>query len=412
MKTDVLVLGAGIVGTASALELQRRGRSVAVVDLREPGAETSFGNAGFVQSEAFMPPLFPRQLATLVRYARNKSIDVHYHATALGGMLKPFFQYWRNSAPDRAMQIAKARAPLISRSTADHLELAAEVGAQDLYHQTGFVQGFRREEPLAALIESIRPICEQFSVPFDVMDADLLHAQEPNISRDFIGGVHWTAPYTVRDPGDLVAYYAQAIRNGGGVIARGDAQSLERHAEGWTMPSSEGPIVAREVVICLGPWAPPVVAKFGYRPPMFHKRGYHLNYAAAPGALNRPFADSDHGYVLAPMRHGIRLLTGAEFAPVSAPSTPVQIGRAEPLARAALPALGMAADSTPWLGARPCMPDMLPVIGAGSERGLWYAFGHAHQGFTMGPTTGVLLAQLITGEEPFTDPKPYRPDRF
>ena len=412
MRTDVLVVGAGIVGTASALELQRRGRSVAVVDLREPGAETSYGNAGFVQSEAFLPPLFPRKLATLLRFARNRSVDVHYHPRALGALLGPFVKYWRNSSPLRAMGIAHARAPLISRSTDDHLRLAAEVGAADLYHHTGFIQGFRREESLATLLKESSEACREFSIPFDVLDAERLRGAEPNLAHKFIGGVHWTAPLTVRDPGDVVRLYAERIRENGGVVAQANAHALGKAGSGWSLPSSQGKIASREVVICLGPWTLPIVKRFGYRPPLFHKRGYHMHYSSATDALKRPFADSDRGYVLAPMRRGIRLLTGAEFAFADAPATPVQIARAEPFAREALPALGETIDPKPWLGARPCFPDMLPVIGASAERGVWYAFGHAHQGFTTGPTTGVLIAQLITGEEPFTDPGPYRPDRF
>ncbi|WP_143137340.1 NAD(P)/FAD-dependent oxidoreductase, partial [Burkholderia ubonensis] len=70
-------------------------------------------------------------------------------------------------------------------------------------------------------------------------------------------------------------------------------------------------------------------------------------------------------------------------------------------------------DPQPWLGFRPCTPDMRPVIGpAPAHRGLWFAFGHNHHGLTLGPVTGRLLAEMMTGETPFTDPSPYRADRF
>jgi len=90
----------------------------------------------------------------------------------------------------------------------------------------------------------------------------------------------------------------------------------------------------------------------------------------------------------------------------------VQLERAEPLARELLP-LGEKVDETSWMGVRPCMPDMLPVIGpVPGQAGLWCAFGHAHQGLTLGPTTGRLLADMMGNEAPFLDPAPYRPDRF
>ncbi len=65
------------------------------------------------------------------------------------------------------------------------------------------------------------------------------------------------------------------------------------------------------------------------------------------------------------------------------------------------------------MGARPCTPDMMPIIGpAPGQAALWYAFGHAHHGLTLGPTTGRLIAEMMTGDRPFTDPAPYRAERF
>jgi D-amino-acid dehydrogenase len=112
------------------------------------------------------------------------------------------------------------------------------------------------------------------------------------------------------------------------------------------------------------------------------------------------------------MNRGIRLTTGAEFAALDAPKTPVQLDRAEKVARTIFP-LGERLDPEPWMGARPCTPDMMPIIGkAPRHDGLWFAFGHAHHGLTLGPVTGRVLAELITGEEPFIDISAYSPQRF
>ena len=115
---------------------------------------------------------------------------------------------------------------------------------------------------------------------------------------------------------------------------------------------------------------------------------------------------------LAPMNRGIRLTTGVEFARRDAPPTPVQLQRALPRARALFP-LTEAVDAKPWMGARPCLPDMLPVIGrAPRHAGLWFDFGHQHHGLTLGPATGRLLAEMMTGETPFADPQPFAVERF
>ena len=123
-------------------------------------------------------------------------------------------------------------------------------------------------------------------------------------------------------------------------------------------------------------------------------RGAEASAPAGEAKLNHPILDTERGYFLAPMRRGIRLTTGAEFALRDAIRTPVQLGRAEPIARELIP-LAERLDVEPWMGARPCTPDMLPVIGrAPRHANLWFAFGHAHHGLTLAAVTGRLLAEM------------------
>ena len=122
--------------------------------------------------------------------------------------------------------------------------------------------------------------------------------------------------------------------------------------------------------------------------------------------------DTDNGYCLAPMEQGIRLTTGAEFADRDAEPTPVQFDRLMPAAEGLFP-LGAPVEPTPWMGSRPCFADSRPVIGrAPGLSGLWLAYGHAHWGLTLGPVTGRLVADMMTGTTPFCDPAPYRAERF
>ena len=112
------------------------------------------------------------------------------------------------------------------------------------------------------------------------------------------------------------------------------------------------------------------------------------------------------------MTRGLRLTTGAEFARIDDPPSSAHIDRLEPFARELYP-IGERLDAEPWLGRRPCLPDMLPVIGqAPRHKGLWFDFGHQHLGLTLGPISGRLLAELMTGAAPFVDPAPYAIERF
>jgi D-amino-acid dehydrogenase len=217
----------------------------------------------------------------------------------------------------------------------------------------------------------------------------------------------------VADPGAVGKAYADLFVRLGGRLMEGEARSLEQTASGWRVATREGWIEGRNVVIALGPWSNDIFRRLGYRIPLGWKRGYHMHYSARGNAtLGRPVIDAHYGYALTPMAKGIRLTTGAEFTARDAPKTPVQLARVEPLARDIFP-LGERAESEPWLGRRPCLPDMLPVIGAAARHeGLWFDFGHHHLGFTLGPVSGRLVAEMMTGEQPFTDPAPYRADRF
>src|SRR5215213_384441 len=116
MRKDVVVLGAGIIGVSVALQLQKRGRSVLLLDKRQPGLETSFGNAGLIQREGVYPYGFPHDFGALLRYALNRTTDAHYHLSALPRLGPFLFKYWMHSRPQRHEAIARLYARLIERS--------------------------------------------------------------------------------------------------------------------------------------------------------------------------------------------------------------------------------------------------------------------------------------------------------
>jgi D-amino-acid dehydrogenase len=156
-----------------------------------------------------------------------------------------------------------------------------------------------------------------------------------------------------------------------------------------------------------------VLSPLGLRLPLAVKRGYHRHFRVRGNAsLTRPVVDADLGYCVTPMEQGLRLTTGAEFAARDAPATPAQLERLMPAASALFP-LGEPVEPAPWMGSRPCFADSKPVIGpAPGQPGLWLCYGHAHWGLTLGPASGRLLAEMITGATPFCDPAPYGAERF
>jgi len=413
LRADVLVLGAGMVGVGAALHLQQRGRDVILVDRHElAGEETSFGNAGLIECASVFPYMFPRDFGLILQYAMNRAPQVRYRPADLPTFLPWLMRYFLASSPERAMHSAMAELPLIRRSLIEHEALIAEAGVPELLRRTGWIKLFRSQATLAAAAADFER-ARQYGVTGEVLDTGAIAAREPNLTGDFAGAVYLPAPAFVPDPGALAKAYAALFRRKGGRFAVGDARRLEQDAAGWRIARPDGAVVAREAVVALGPWSDLVFRPLGYSIPLGIKRGYHLHLAPRGNAvLHHPVLDSDFGYLLAPMNRGIRLTTGVEFARRDAPPTPIQLERALPRAHALFP-LGEAVDAKPWIGARPCLPDMLPVIGkAPRHAGLWFDFGHQHHGLTLGPATGRLLAEMMTGEAPFADPGPFAVERF
>lgn len=410
-NTATVVLGAGMVGLGTALALQQRGHAVTLVDRKPPGRETSYGNAGIIQREAVEPYAFPRDLSKLLKIATGQSNDANYHLDALWSLLPPLARYWYASAPARYAVIAQAYSRLIAQSIEAHRPLIAAAGAEDLVDRGGWRQVYRGVADFAATADAAQALARQHGLDVAVLDGAALAAAEPALCSPLAGGIHWRDPWSISDPGELVARYATLFQQRGGRFVHGDALSLRPQGSGWSVRTDDGPLEAERMVVALGPWADTLIRPMGYRLPLFVKRGYHRHYAT-PLRLNMPMLDVDNGVMLAPMSRGLRLTTGAEFARLGAPPTPVQLQHAEGSTRRLI-ALGDPVETEPWLGARPCTADMKPVIGpAPRHAGLWFNFGHSHQGFTLGPATGQLLAAMMDGERPFTDPAPFLPSRF
>lgn len=411
MDCQTLVLGAGIVGVCCALHLQAAGQSVILLDRDEPGRGTSHGNAGLIERSSMVPYAFPRQWSRLLRYGLNQQSSMRFSPMFLPRLAPWLLQYWRQSSPANLAEAARAMRPLIERCVEEHDVLVEASGMSGLIRAKGWIEFYRDRDEFDVAVADARTY-DQYGLRYDILEAAQLREREPDL-KGVVGGIHWLDPKTVSDPGALVRGYAALFVKRGGVLLQGDARTLRQQGSEWMADSDEGTVHARNVVIAMGPQSAEVFSRFGYRIPLAIKRGYHMHYASQPGAeLRHSVIDAQAGFVLAPMARGIRLTTGVEFAASDAPINEIQLRRCETIARTLYP-LGARLDAEPWLGRRPCLPDMRPVIGAApNHEGLWFNFGHAHHGLTLGPVTGRLLAELMTGAPTFTDPAPYSPGRF
>ncbi|TDR06398.1 NAD(P)/FAD-dependent oxidoreductase [Marinomonas communis] len=394
---EFIVLGAGMVGISSALALQEVGHTVTVVDRIQPGLESSFGNAGIIQTEAVEPYALPQDISTLWRYAIGQTNDVLWKLEPTLRMAPALWRYFLNSATDKHRKISITYAKLAALATADHAPLIEASGSEELIIRNGLAMLYRDEASFEKEKARAERLEREFCVRSRIVDGVTYQAEEPALKQAPAGAIHWLDSWSCKDPGGLTQAYAALFEQRGGRILHGDASSLTQTTTGWVVKTEQGIVGAEQVVIALGPWSPELLKRFGYRIPMVYKRGYHGHYQETTH-LNRPFLDVANGVLAAPMSRGIRVTTGAALVDLNDPADPEQLERGVNALRSLLE-MGERVQEKQWYGTRPCMPDMLPVVGKAPKHDrMWFHFGHGHQGFTQGPTTAKILMADIAGE--------------
>ena len=393
---DFLVLGAGMVGIGAALALQAQGHAVRVIDQRGPGEETSHGNAGVIQAEARAPYAMPRDPATLLRYGLGRSNDFRLDPSVLPGSARALLDYFRRSAPARYAEVIPHYAAIIARATDDHGRLIAEAGADALIRRTGLGEIYLTAQGFDARVQSATGFAETHGLALRCVTGNDLRTEEPALIHSPAGAVVWDESWSTSGPGALVRAYANLFETRGGTILKSAVHQISETVSGWRVERDGGHLSAEHLVIALGPWSPAMLKHLGYRVPMVLKRGYHGHYDMQ-GQLARPYLVADHGVVISTMARGLRITTGAHLARTKAPQNLAQLTHGAAAVGKLVELNGPVPDSQ-WHGARPCLPRMLPMVGrAPNHEKLWFNFGHGHQGFTLGPTTGVLLAEIVDG---------------
>jgi D-amino-acid dehydrogenase len=407
---DVIVLGAGIVGVSAAIAARQRGLSVVLVDRREPGGETSYGNAGILSSGSISPLNNPSLWNALPKYLTNQHPALRFDLAWSLRNVDWVVRFLANAAASRLRPRATALHGLIGASLKLHRDWIVKADAAQRIRETGWLKAWRSDADAAAKAE--QALLTEFGIASQLLDRQAMSALEPNIVPVYKVGLLHTQTASVDSPGAVVKAYARMFAGLGGEIRRSDIKAIVPDGEGWRAALADGEITARHVVVALGPWSGDLLRPLGYRVPMAFERGYHREFKPNPArSLLRPIHDAEASFLMTPMEQGIRVTSGVELADRDAPSSFAQLDQVVPAARAVVE-FGDAVGE-PWRGARPTLPDSLPMIGpAPRHSGLWLAFGNQHIGFTTGPATGAAIAAMIGGAPPPFDISAFAPSRY
>jgi D-amino-acid dehydrogenase len=407
------IVGAGIVGLSSALYLQKDGHRVEIIDYRQPGTATSFGNAGVIVASAIEPTSTPGVLKEIPHYLLDPTSAVRVRWSYLPQIAPWLLRFLLESRQARVHHVAAALKPLLAGGYSAHLELARLAGTSDLLRPTGWLKLFRTERGFAKT-ELQRRLMDMHAIRYEVLKSDEIHQLEPHLARIFVRGLFSGDSASIKLPKRLLEGYTRAFLQAGGAFIREQVQSLHPLEDGrLALRCDLGVREFDAVVIATGAWSKRFCQMLGDKVVLDTERGYHLSIEPGEaGEIRRPLCFPEDSFVMAPMEEGIRLTSGEEFAGLDAAPDFSRIRRLLPKAREVLPGLSDQV-SREWMGRRPSTPDSLPVIGRSpSAPQVIYAFGHHHLGMTLGPLTGRIVAQLVRGEKPDFDLSPYAIDRF
>lgn len=412
-RSDVLVVGGGVIGLSCALALARGGRSVTVLERATPGAGASHGNCGTITPSHALPLAQPGVIAQGLRWMLQADAPLRIAPTLDPQRLAWLARFASNCSHAQVLRTAPAKAALLNRSRA-LIEAFVHAEAIDCeFAHDGALQVFRSQRGFDAGCAELE-LLRAHGVPVEAWDRARVEREEPALRPGIVGGLYWPNDAHLR-PDRYVAALAARARDAG-VVIREQAEVTGFDRSGGHI---RGVRVGQEtrststVLLAAGAWSPAVARDLGLRLPIQPGKGYSITYSRPAQTPRRPLVLAEPRVCVTTWGSGFRLGSTMEFAGYDQSMNRVRLDALVRGARQFLHHPVGPERVEDWWGWRPMTPDDLPIIGASTRiANLWFATGHGMLGMSMSNATAELLAAQMLGQDRVIDPRPYSPARF
>lgn len=413
-RTDVLILGAGVIGLSCAWQLLKAGRSVRLIDRVGPGSGSSHGNCGTITPSHAPPLAEPAVIGKALRWIGRADAPLYIKPRwdpALWAWLLRFARQCRAAEVER---VGRHRAELLLRSQTLLEAFLAETGIDCEYRSEGLLYAFRD----AASLDEYAPLPGQLAalgLHAELVDQTRLQQLEPALRPEMVGGLLHAQDGHLR-PDRLLAGLVERVQALGGIIdAPAEAAGFERRrdrVEAVRLRDGRR-LQARDTICALGAWSPTLLRQLGLSVPIQPGKGYSITYRRPQHCPRLPLVLKERSVCVTTWDSGYRLGSTMEFSGYDASLNPRRLEALERAAREYLrEPLGAEVEER-WYGWRPMTPDDLPLLGSvPGLQGLWLATGHGMLGVSMSAVTGLLLRQQLLGEACDIDPAPFAPGRW
>ena len=406
-----LVVGAGVVGLATAFHLRKDGLGVTVVDRDPEGDKASFGNAGGIGITEVVPAAVPGVFWRVPGWLFDPLGPLALRPSHAPKLIPWLWRFSRSAAPREVQRISAALGALNLRVYDDLLPMLAETGLSAELYRKGALSvyeseaGYQRDRAEWALKHSLGiETCE--------ISGDEARQMEPALGPIVERAIFTPQWGHVTDPKRIVDGLRRWLQANGVEFVRGEVSSIAMSGPPSVALSDGRGLSAGKVVVAAGAWSGSLARGLGDPVLLESERGYNTTLPTPAVVLEREVIFAERKFTATPLSCGLRIGGAAEFAGLTAPANYRRSQALVTLAKRYLPGLE-AAGGTEWMGHRPATPDGLPVIGPSRRHAsVLYAFGHGHVGLTQAATTGRLIADLASGRPPVLDLTLYSIARF
>jgi len=413
MNAPVIVIGAGIVGAATARTLQRTGHSVILLDSAEPGNATSFGNAGFLSLDSLIPLARPATLKKVPQMLMDRNGPLTVHPPSLPWLVPWMARFALAAISNDEVQKGKAafRSLMVEADIAWKAEIQAS-GLGELFRTKGALYVYESEASFLATDE-MRGLQKDKGTEFEIVDGNRARELAPGLSPRIVRGIHYPNGSHTINPHKVVATLAERFAAEGGTVLRGRVRGFRRDGDRVTaVQVTDSELPAKAVVITAGRASGELTRLLGFNAPLVAERGYHVMLAPDNVRFDLPVSPPDRGLFFTPMAEGLRLAGTVELA---APHQPPSWHRADLLVKHLkdiFPGVG-GEERSRWIGERPTLPDYRPAVGRAPRlANVYCGYGHQHLGLTLATATGRLIARQMEGESLPEPMKACDPGRF
>lgn len=397
-QADIVVVGAGIIGVACALQLARQGRRVVVLDPQAPGMGASYGNAGHLATEQVFPIADLSILKRLPAMLLDPMGPLRLDWTYLPRALPWFIRLLLNLRPARYQRTVAGLRALNEGSLGAWQRLLQSMGQTQLLREDGSLLVYERAESRAAL-DAVQQRMRQQGVAVDFWSGDAVRKAAPQLSDAIQGGLFFPATGHFLDPYTVVGELVNAAKAEGVQFLQQRVLDARLEGSGVSLMTDQGVLTAQQVLIACGAHSAKLTAALtGKQVPLDTERGYHLMLPHEQQRLPFAVTSLERKFIMTPMTGGLRLAGTVEFAGLDRPANMQRAWQLHRLSKGLFQHDLSDSEATPWMGFRPSLPDSLPIIDRVCEGKVLLAFGHQHLGLTQAAVTAEWVGQLAAGE--------------